>query len=294
MEEAELSLSAVEIPDPFVKDRADTVSLLVGNSKNVPITGIEIKPSGDGMVFQQTSFFIGKVGAHNTSTVDFTVTPEKEGTISFNVTYWSGINSHQTKLSIPVVFGLDKLAADPVITNVKITNDGGTSTLSGDISNVGLEDANALVVALNTPNAQNNPNSKYVVGKLEADDFSSFEISLMSDTGREIPLIMTYKDINGNPYEKEITVDQSIMSQATGVGSPGMSGDRSGMPSGGGPGGMGMLGGFGSGMDRLPVQEIAIALVLVVVVILGYRYIQKKKGKIHLKQKAKPDSDEEK
>lgn len=289
VEEAQLSLSAVNIPDPFVQGRSDDITLLIGNPKNVPITGVQITPAGEGMVFNQSSYFVGQINAHNSTRVQFRVTPAMAGDIVFNITYWSGINSHVTSLTIPVLFGEDKRAADPVISNVEITQNGGSGMISGDISNAGIEYAYALIVSLATPDADENPNSRYVIGTLEPDDFSSFELALPSGTGREVPLRISFKDEDGNVYLKNTTINQAVLSQGTGM--PGTGSGGPGEMASRGSRGPGFMGNFGAGIGRIPVYEIGAGILVLVILILGYRYIRSRRKNGGFKIRIKTNRD---
>jgi hypothetical protein len=51
-----------------------------------------------------------------------------------------------------------------------------------------------------------------VVGTLDADDFSSFEVTFRADPETaEIPLLIEYRDDDGNRYTATLTVDLSGM-----------------------------------------------------------------------------------
>lgn len=296
IEAPELSLSAIQLPDFFIPGVKNTVTLLIGNPKSVDMTGITIIPHGEGVLINQTSYFVGNLGPHNSTRIAFEVTPSVPTNFSFEVNYTCGMNSHQTSFTIPLKFGLDKLAADPVISNLQITYDSSGRKLTGDISNAGLKDAYGVTVTLQDDTQGDSPNLNYVVGALQSDDFASFEILLPRTVGSQATLLLQHKDSSGNPYTKTVSVNldqvpsgQRTSSGSSGTGSSSSSGAAAGGGGfgGGGPGGAARnpLGSLGQGVNRLPVTEIAIAIIVIaaaVIVWIAWRR-RKKGGKIRIK-----------
>ena len=45
-----------------------------------------------------------------------------------------------------------------------------------------------------------------MVGSLEPDDFASFEVNFLAENQSSVPLVISYRDANGNPFESESRV----------------------------------------------------------------------------------------
>jgi hypothetical protein len=104
-------------------------------------------------------------------------------------------------MEIPVIFGSDKKAANPVISNVQVKNDAGIWHVTGDVNNAGLETANTVMVTSLAPAIPQDPYKVYVVGALKTDDFGSFEVTLTAVNTDTIPIKLSYKDADGNVYD---------------------------------------------------------------------------------------------
>ncbi|WP_243669947.1 hypothetical protein [Methanoculleus chikugoensis] len=122
----------------------------------------------------------------------------------------NGINTHTTDLVLPVAFGEDKKQADPpVITNVEVTPIAGGYRIVGDVMNAGLESARSVVISPpGSPATPIDPFRVYVVGTLDPDDISSFEVTFKVDgTVAEIPVVVEYRDDDGNRYTATRLID---------------------------------------------------------------------------------------
>ena len=80
------------------------------------------------------------------------------------------------------------------------------------------------------------PYPRYVIGSLEPDDFASFELNFRAENRSTVPLGISYRDENGDPFEQR-TEASLALNQTSGA--------------------------SGAGGD-LPVAWIALALVLAV------------------------------
>ena len=79
--------------------------------------------------------------------------------------------------------------------------------VTGDVTNAGLEIAKSVVVSSGSPGVPVDPYKEYVVGSLNPDDFSSFEITFKTDRETTVPLVITYKDADGNIFSKEYPIE---------------------------------------------------------------------------------------
>ncbi len=74
--------------------------------------------------------------------------------------------------------------------------------MTGDVYNAGLEVANSVLLTTRSPTTPVHPYRNYVVGSLQPDDFSSYELTFTASDVSEIPVAIEYRDIDGNPFEK--------------------------------------------------------------------------------------------
>lgn len=259
-----LSISVIDAPDSWQEDVSEDITIRVGNPGESTADGVIVYASGDGIETSETSFFVGALEPNEYMDITFEVTPSKETTLELSADWKNGMNSHTSQAEVSVKFGDDKTGADMIINNVEVS--GGTVT--GDVSNAGLEDAYSVIVTVGSPAEPSEPYKQYVLGSLEPDDFSSFEVTYtMAGSGSAFPLIITWKDENGNSFSSEYTVSSSGQS-LTGASSSGgdVPSGISGSPGGpgGSRGGFGMMGGMGSGFANIPIFEIIIGIIAII------------------------------
>ena len=196
-----LLLTVADKPDAFTEGKKKTVYLQVANPRNNGVKNVVLDFAGDGASFTPSQVYIGNVAPQEKVFVNFSVTPSKEAPIRMNLNYDNGDNPHSVSLEMPVEFGTDKKAADPVMSNVQVTNEAGVWHVTGDVNNAGLETANTVMVTSLSPAVPQDPYKIYVVGALKPDDFGSFEITFAADNAESVPVKLTYKDADGNIYE---------------------------------------------------------------------------------------------
>jgi len=133
------------------------------------------------------------------------------------------------------------------------------------VTNNGLTDAKSILVTVGSPATPTNPNPVYAIGNLEPDDFSSFELTYIYSGNRTVPLIVEYKDAEGNTFKDTFSIAANDNMGLPGAASVrGAAAGASGQP-------RGMFGSFGSGFSQIPVTEIVIILVGIVVLIYAWR-----------------------
>jgi len=207
VDDTPLSISMVKKPDAFSEGRTAGITLMVGNPRPNAVSGVQVVPEGTGFSVTPTSGFVGGLEPDASGTVTFNLTPETETDVTFRVVWRNGINTHTTDLVLPVTFGEDKKRANPVITNVEVTPISGGYRIVGDVMNAGLESARSVMIAPASPAIPIDPFRVYVVGTLDSDDISSFEVTLRVDAAVEdVPLIVEYRDDDGNLYTSTRTV----------------------------------------------------------------------------------------
>jgi uncharacterized membrane protein YgcG len=245
----DLMASVTEKPDSFPLDAEKTVNLTIINPRGGAIDNIVVTSSGSGFELSPSQDYIGTLEAQSSVDVPFTVTAHDAGDIAFHITYQNGDTDHSTDVVLPIKIGNDKTAAVPTTNNLVLTSQGTTYDLSGDISNTGISDANGMVVTVGSPATGTGTYPEYAVGSLAADDSSSFEITFTCTNLKSVPLIIHWKDANGNDYSVTKTLDLTSYSSSGGMpsDSTGTSTTRSSGSSNtqGGPSGMSNMGGMG-------------------------------------------------
>jgi hypothetical protein len=191
-------------PDTFSVLKKDTVNVSIINPRKGDITNVLVIPEGTGIDVTPSEFFVGILRAGSSVQVPFQVTPGQQSNLTFHVSFRNGDNKHTTDVTLPILLGEDKMAVVPVVNNVALTSSGSTYTVTGDISNAGLTDAKSI-----------EPYAEYAIGSLASDDFSSFELSFTGNDLSAVPLIITWKDKDGNSFST--TKDLDLRSGSTGT-----------------------------------------------------------------------------
>jgi hypothetical protein len=257
----DLAVSVSSQPDAYVQGFKDSLVLSIGNPRQNSVSGVQIIPSGDGSTITPGSTFIGAISSNTEVTKTFSVTPSREGNITFQVKYLNGLNAHTTSLTIPITFSEDKTQADLLISDTVVTQSSGTTHITGNVNNAGLKDANGVVVTTGGSVTPVDPYKQAVIGSLATNDFSSFEVTFTDRTNSaSVPLVITYKDANGNSLTQTVNVDiKSSTSNMTAGGS-------GGAPSGGAPSGTmgapGQRGGIVGTLEGLALPIVAILVVI--------------------------------
>lgn len=200
-------------PDTFMEGKKDTITISVGNPRENALSGVSITPATEIADIVPTSAFIGTLNPGQKSNATFSVTPTGKGDLTFNVEYRNGQNRHTVPLTIPVVLGTAKKIAEPIVSNVEVTSISGGYRITGDVSNAGLETARSVVMTTKEPAKPIDPFRVYVVGALDADDFSSFEVTFAANDTESVPLVTRYRDDDGNLYEEitPVTIRSGMM-----------------------------------------------------------------------------------
>jgi hypothetical protein len=219
------------------------------------------------------------------------VTPDREGSVTFHITFNNGDNKHTQNLILPLTIGVDKTAAVPVINNVALTAQGSGYHLTGDVTNAGVTDAKSMVLTVNAPAKPAEPYTEYAIGSLASDDFSSFELDFAAADLSAVPVQVRWKDANGNSFSQVSVLDlRSIASGTAATGSRTSStsgsnaaagGSFAGRTGGGAPAGGGILGiggsrsGGGLSAFYLPIG-LGILVIIAVVLWIKRKWITAK------------------
>jgi hypothetical protein len=258
-----LAVTVKDLPDSFSSGKKDTITLIIGNPRENTVNGVTVVPAGNGIDTNPKSIFIGTLEPDQSREVTFQVTPESPADLTFNVEFRNGVNSHISSITVPLLFGEDKTRAEPVVNNIEVSGAGGAWTVSGDVTNAGLEDVKSMTVTVGSPAVPADPNPVYVIGSLEPDDFSSFEVTFRA-TGTSVPLVLSYKDADGNVYRESVEINlKSTASSATGGAATGGN-----IPSGNN---RNPMGGIGSGFSKVPFTEIIGGIIIIVLALIAWR-----------------------
>jgi len=262
-------VAIVESPDTFSAGEEDQITLSVSNPRDNEVNSVTIVPRGQGITSSQSALFIGTLKPDQEKQVTFGITPDQPTDLVFDVTYRNGPNPHHQALTLPVKLGDRKIAAELVVNSIEVTNSGSAITISGDVTNAGLKDAKSVTVTVGDPARPVDPDPVYVIGALEPDDFSSFEITCMAPGVSPIPLVVSYRDEEGKNYQEIVGVSaRSIGNSTAGVASGAV---QQGPPSQGNrPGSVGMMG-FGSGIGKIPFVPIIVVIIACIAGIVAWR-----------------------
>jgi hypothetical protein len=202
----ELAVSVLERPDRFSRERKDTVTILIGNPRINEVNGVNLVLEGEGLDITPSSYFIGTLEADASTTVSANITPHQAGNLTTTVSYQNGVNLHTKEITTPITLNDDLMRASLVASNLVLTSEAGTYHLTGDISNAGLEVANAVTVTAGGAAVPVDPFRSYVVGSLNPDDFASFEVSFQARNASSALLLLQFKDATGRVYSERTEV----------------------------------------------------------------------------------------
>jgi archaellum component FlaF (FlaF/FlaG flagellin family) len=253
VDSADIQASISLKPEVFAISTKDTVNLSIINPRDSSIQNIIITPTGQGIDVSPSQKYISSLNGQSSVEIPFSVTPNQQSSLNFHISYQNGDNDHATDVILPIVPGDNKKAAIPIVNNVELVSSGSSYTLTGDINNAGLTDAKSMIVTVGAPALAVEPYAQYAIGSLAADDFSSFEITFTAKDLSSIPLVITWKDKDGNSFSttKNLNLRSNAGSGTTGSAS-GSSGSSSGSvtPVTTGSTGAGNSGGFSGGGPR--------------------------------------------
>jgi len=253
-------VSLLGVPETFTRGKTEDITVLVGNPRDGELSGITIIPVTDNVKSDQTSYFIGDLEQDESAEVTFAITPEEEGDLTFVVSYRNGVNDHSTTISIPMTFGTDKTSAVLVVNEVSVSSSGAISTVSGDVTNAGLEEAYSVMVTVGDPAVPTNPNPVAVIGALEPDDFSGFEVTYTMQSSGQVPVLVTYKDKDGNIYEEEFCVTTETGMEGVAASDADRKSNTAVKSTGGN---RNPLGSMGSGFAQIPIIPIILGILII-------------------------------
>jgi len=196
-------------PDTFSLDGTSNVTLRLINTRGGTIKNIVVSPVGDGIEVTPKQAYLQSLAADNSGDLLFTITTHKESNLTFYVSYQNGDNDHSVTVLLPIELGSDKTIAVPVLNNVELSSKGMYYDITGDITNAGISDAKGVVVTVGDPAVPAGTYPEYGIGSIASDDSGSFEVTFSTRNLSSVPVVITWKDSDGNNYKIVKTVDLS-------------------------------------------------------------------------------------
>ena len=199
-------------PDYFSESNTGCVNVTVINLRDGAIKNILITPEGSGFTTSPAQKYVSVLAAQGSATIPFEITPSMATNVTFNVSYQNGDTTMTSDVVLPITLDLDKTAASPVINNIALVSKGSYYDLTGDITNAGITDAKGLVVSLGSPATGTGTYPEYAIGSIASDDSGSFELTFTSTDLTSVPLIIRWKDSDGNDYHITKNLDLNSVS----------------------------------------------------------------------------------
>jgi hypothetical protein len=199
VENSPLEISVLDKPDTYSEGRKDQIALMVGNPRDNSVGSVIVHFTGKSVDTSPSSYFIGTLDPDQAQKLSFNITPGEPTALDVTVDYKNGVNPHASAITLPVRFGESKKQAEPILSNIIVEYTDGKYTLTGDVTNAGLEIANSVVLSAGEGAVPVNPYREYVVGSLQPDDFSSFEITFLAENTTQVQVLVNYRDVDGNP-----------------------------------------------------------------------------------------------
>jgi hypothetical protein len=279
-------------PDNFAISRTDHINVSITNTRSGELTNVQVVPEGSGVDFTPSVAWVGTLNAESSVQVPFQVTPnQQQATLTFHVTYSNGDNKHTQDVPLILNIGVDKTAAVPVVNNIVLTSLASSYQISGDVNNAGITDAKSMIITVAPPAKAVEPYAQYSVGSLASDDFSSFELTFTASDLSSVPLVVQWKDADGNSFSTTQNLDlRSLSGSASGSrtsssgtsSSTGTAAARTAGGFGGPGGGGGGIFGFGGGSRAgglssfYPIIAGAILVIAGIVVWIKRKWIAAK------------------
>ncbi|MGA2105485.1 hypothetical protein [Methanoregula sp.] len=287
-------------PTSFAPEAEQNVTLTLMNTRDGEIDNVMITPVGSSSIDADPSTeLVPSIGPSSSTDVTFGITPHEASNLTFNISYQNSENIHYTDVVLPINIGQDKTAAVPVLNDVALTTSSADYDITGDISNAGITDAYGVIVTVGSPATAMGTYPEYAIGSIASDDSGSFELTFTANDLSAVPVIISWKDADGNDYSLTKTLDlstnvgtgsgttsRSTKTSTSSTDSMGVPGGMSGGPGGdmGGPGGSSsssvtslFTGGSGAGISSFyPIIGAAIALIVGIVLWKKRKWITSK------------------
>ena len=203
VDDRDLKLIVSNLPST-VMNEITTITLDVVNTRANDVSSVIVKSDGDGVIFTPSEVFVGTITGGNSSTATFTLDTMDSSSgakdVSFSASYYNGDNLHSSSDMSDTINVVEQSSL--LLTAIEIEDSGSKYSITGDINNVGTTDAkNVMVSVVESDDVEPiQPYANYFIGTLEADDFSSFELSArVSGDITSIPVLIEFRNTD-NAY----------------------------------------------------------------------------------------------
>ncbi len=231
VDSTEVRASVSNKPNTFSLEKTDVVNVSVVNPRLGDISDVLIVASSPGSDISPSEEYVESIPAGTSVKVPFAITPHQQSDVTFRVSFRNGDNVHTTNVVLPLNIGADKSAAIPVINNVGLLSNAGSSTMTGEVGNAGITDAQGMILSVGAPLKPAGPYPSYAVGSLAANQFTKFTLTFTSGDLSVVPVQVQWKDSQGTTQSSTITLDLHTLAG----GSPGGTSNSGGnAPPGGG------------------------------------------------------------
>ncbi|MEA2075495.1 MAG: hypothetical protein U9O85_07155 [Euryarchaeota archaeon] len=207
VDSSSLTIGVKDIPEDIFKEERARIELAVGNPKQNTVTAVKIVTEEKEVI--PSEVFVGALSTDESKVASFNFTPQTKGAhiLNFKLEFKNGDNYHYTDLSVPLNVTESKKSAELILTGIEVEPLLGMSLykITGDINNAGLKEAKSVVMKVDDAEGIEamHPYKAYFVGLLSADDFSSFELDVkVGENVTQVPLVIEYKDEDGNMFSK--------------------------------------------------------------------------------------------
>ncbi len=218
IQDTPLLLTVFSKPDTWVEDKRNQVILTLMNPRDNPVSSVQVTPSQSVHEIMPASSYIGLLDPDIPIQIPFNITPHGNEPVQFTVQYKNGINLHNTSVIVPISTGTSKKQADLFVSNIEITPGMDYITVKGDVTNAGLEAANAVVVTVQEPAQAVYPYKQYGVGLLKPSDFASFQVTFKpSPNATSENLLTSFKDADGRIISTETPLDLTGVNALSGL-----------------------------------------------------------------------------
>lgn len=230
------------------------IQATIANDGNAPVEDVTLEASDESGTAVATAT-IPDIAPTESASRTFDSGDVPNGSLTFDAAYTVAGNDRTQTATIdfrPASSGLIQL------TGVEAQSLGSVTTITGSAANVGLADADAVVLSVQPAAGVEpaGPSSSYFIGTIENSDYISFELSARLSGGEETVPVQVEYTVDGERRSQVVRV-----SAASSGGFGGQQFDRPDGPPGGGPGG-GFFGAipFGALIERLVQLAIVLAI----------------------------------
>jgi hypothetical protein len=214
-------------PSTFSLEKTDTVNVSIVNPRLGDVSDVLIVASSQGSDISPSEEYVEAIPAGTSVKVPFAITPHQQSDVSFNVSFRNGDNVHTKSVILSLNLGVDKSAAIPVINNVALVSNAESYTMTGEVGNAGITDAQGMIVSVSAPVKPVGPYPNYAIGSLASNDFTRFTLTFISADLSNVPVLVQWKDSQGTTQSATITLDLHTLAE----GSPGRTGSSFGQAS---------------------------------------------------------------